>query len=138
MKALILLLTLLAGPALAQYLQPAAPPIDPLLEYRQCGAPVRLADGTIRRRSDVLYAFKKLHPCPSTGLHSGACPGWSVDHTVSLVCGGCDSVSNLAWLPIVLKAGAGQYPKDRWERKVYCLPRALVPMPLSGRLEVIP
>jgi hypothetical protein len=37
------------------------------------------------------------HPCPSTGLPSGACPGYRKDHVVPLACGGPDTVANLQW-----------------------------------------
>ena len=92
----------------------------PLDETRCCITPVRLADGTIKRRADVVLAFKKHHPCPVTGLSSGSCTGWAVDHVIPLACGGVDAVSNLQWLPLPIKSAAGIYPKDRWERKVYC------------------
>jgi hypothetical protein len=81
---------------------------------------LRLADGSIRRRADVLAAFKRQHPCPANGATTGACPGWAMDHIVPLVCGGCDEVSNLQWLPNQIKSAAGIYPKDRWEQRVYC------------------
>jgi hypothetical protein len=32
--------------------------------------------------------FQREHPCPSTGLTSGACPGYWKDHIVPLACGG--------------------------------------------------
>lgn len=90
-----------------------------LVETRYCGAPRRSATGDIIRRADVIAAFQKQHPCPSTGLTKGSCPGWEKDHVVPLACGGCDSVSNLQWFPTKLKASAGTIAKDRWERKVY-------------------
>ncbi|MCA3041251.1 MAG: HNH endonuclease [Rhodocyclaceae bacterium] len=43
-------------------------------------------------------AFRAEHPCPSTGLKRGACPGWDVDHIVPLCAGGADHPSNLQWL----------------------------------------
>lgn len=101
----------------------AAGPLD---ETRCCIEPVRNADGSIRRRADVLAAFQKIHPCPSTGLTTGACPNWAKDHVISLACGGRDEVGNLQWLPLPIKSAAGTYPKDRWERKVYCQPIELV------------
>lgn len=122
---LITIAALLASPA--AFAQP-----DPLVDHRLCGEPVRLADGSIRRRADVLAAFRRAHPCPSTGLRTGACLGWQMDHVISLSCFGCDSVSNLQWLPIVIKSGPGQYPKDRWERHVYCRPQVLAPMPAKA------
>lgn len=123
MRALAVLL-LAAAPAWGQYLQP----FDPLQDMPRVAEPVRNADGSIRRRSAVVAAFRRLHPCPSTGLTAGPCVGWAVDHVRPLACGYPDAVSNLQWLPHVLKSGPGALPKDRWERKVYC-DRALVPMP---------
>ena len=122
--ALILALCLLVAFGLAES---QAATVDALTEQRVCGEPVRNADGTIRRRADVLYAFQKAHPCPSTGLRTGACANWSKDHIIPLACGGCDSVNNLQWLPLPIKSAAGTYPKDRWERKVNCSPQQLVP-----------
>lgn len=93
----------------------------PLEETRYCGAePKRTADGSILRRADVLREFKRLYPCPSTGRATGPCPGWNIDHTIPLACGGCDSIPNLSWLPVEIKRCAGQFCKDRWERRVYC------------------
>ena len=70
-----------------------------LLETRYCGAPKRDANGRIIRRSAVITAYKKIHPCPSTGLYgAGACPDYSLNHPIPLACGGCDSVSNLMYM----------------------------------------
>lgn len=93
------------------------------VELRYCFAPEtvpRTADGTIKRSSWVREKFRQVHPCPATGLRTGACPGWSVDHIVPLVCGGCDSVNNMQWLPNTIKSGADDDNKDRWEQRVYC------------------
>lgn len=93
-----------------------ATPVDP----RYCGQPARDADGRISRSTQVLAEFQRLHPCPSTGKTFGSCPGWSKDHVIPLVCGGCDAVGNLQWLPHEIKSASGTLPKDRWERRVYC------------------
>ncbi len=98
----------------------------PLDETRCCIEPVLNKDGTNKRRADVLVAFKKFHPCPATGLSTGSCPNWQLDHVIPLECGGEDSVSNLQWLPLPIKTAAGKYPKDRFERKIYCQPMELV------------
>jgi len=93
---------------------------DPaLVETRYCGEPKRNASGTIIRRSAVRDAFRKQNPCPSTGLTMDACPGWTIDHVKPLASCGCDSVSNMQWLPIAIKSAAGTLPKDRWERRIY-------------------
>jgi hypothetical protein len=40
------------------------------------------------RSASVKHEFQLTHPCPSTGLTSGACPGYVKDHIVPLACGG--------------------------------------------------
>jgi hypothetical protein len=60
----------------------------------------------------VKREFQRLHPCPSTGRATGACPGYIKDHIRALDCGGPDSVVNLQWQTV-----AAAKAKDRWERK---------------------
>lgn len=103
----------------------AQPVINPLQEIRYCGEPKRTATGTIMRRQDVLTSFRKVHPCPVTGLKTGACAGWAIDHIIPLACGGCDAVYNLQWLPNTLKS-APVTGKDRFERLIYCVPMQTV------------
>ncbi|MBI3150098.1 MAG: HNH endonuclease [Betaproteobacteria bacterium] len=98
--------------------------LNPEIDYGYCGPPPRDENGKIIRSEDVKAAFLAQHPCPSTGLRTEQCPDWAMDHTRPLACGGCDSVSNLAWLHKSVKSAAGRpgfYPKDRIERKVYGL-----------------
>ncbi len=102
-------------------------------DARYCGPPARDADGTILRSREVLREFQRLYPCPANGQPAGACPGWFKDHIVPLVCGGCDSVENLQWLPGPIKTCAGTVCKDRWERRVYC--RAPPPPPTPNQTE---
>ena len=45
--------------------------------------------------------------------------GWAKNHTIPLACGGADSVSNLQWLPVVIKSGWQDWQIDRFERKIY-------------------
>lgn len=104
---LFLVLILLASSVFAQ-------------DARYCGPPARDAEGDIVRSRPLLREFQRLHPCPLNGQTSGACPGWYKDHIVPLVCGGCDSITNLQWLPTEIKTCAGAVCKDRWERRVYC------------------
>ena len=104
MKALLLLLAV-CTPLFAQ---------SPLVETRYCGAPKRDANGTIIRRADVIYAYRKAHPCPSTGkLGMGTCSGWALNHNMPLACGGCDAVSNLSWMRLDAKKIV-----DSYERKI--------------------
>ena len=49
------------------------------------------------RSREVTREFQREHPCPSTGLPTGACPGYWRDHIVPLACGGPDAVSNTQW-----------------------------------------
>jgi len=95
-------------------------------DTRCCITPARTETGEILRRSDVLRAFQKIYACPSTGLKDGACPNWARDHVIPLACGGRDEVSNLQWLPLPIKSVSGIYPKDRFERKIYCKPMEIV------------
>lgn len=94
-------------------------PIDEFKDYRMCGEVVRNSNGTIARRRDVLAEYQRLYPCPSTGRTYGACPGWALDHTIPLSCGGCDSVSNLSWMPRRAKSCNQPYCKDRYERDIF-------------------
>ena len=87
--------------------------LDPLVEFRYAGPPKRDADGRIARRADVLAAYRRVHPCPSTGRFKGACPGWALDHVIPLACGGADAVWNLMWMRNDVKALV-----DRYERKI--------------------
>jgi hypothetical protein len=65
------------------------------------------------RSREVAREFQREHPCPSTGLTTGACPGYRKDHVTPLACEGPDAVSNLQWQTID-EAKA----KDRWELRV--------------------
>jgi hypothetical protein len=56
-------------------------------------------------------SFKRQHPCPATGKSTGACPGYVIDHTRALACGGADAPSNMQWQTVA----AGK-AKDKWER----------------------
>jgi hypothetical protein len=70
------------------------------------------ASASEHRSRAVAREFQRAHPCPSTGLTSGACPGYWRDHIVPLACGGPDAVSNMQWQTI-----RDARAKDAWERK---------------------
>jgi hypothetical protein len=92
------------------------------LDSRYCGPPARdPVTKAILRDPKVTAAYRRIHACPATNLFSGACPLWALDHVLPLDSGGCDSVSNMQWLPVWLKSCAGGC-KDRWERKINCRP----------------
>ena len=62
------------------------------------------------RSREVTREFQREHPCPFTGLTTGACPGYRKDHVRALGCGGPDAVWNMQWQTI-----AAARAKDRWE-----------------------
>lgn len=93
----------------------AEAPRDP----RMRSVVLRTPSGQIARDGTVLREFRGLWACPATGKHDGACPGWAIDHVIPLACGGADALANLQWLPTAIKSGAGEWNKDRWERRVY-------------------
>jgi len=95
---------------------------DLSLDPRWCGVVVRNEDGSIKRSSAVLRAFQIIHPCPVTGSRTGSCPGWSIDHTIALACGGCDDIHNLQWMPVAIKSCKDPYCKDRYERNIIYVP----------------
>lgn len=71
----------------------------------------RDSHGRIKRSTAAKDAFKRQHPCPSTGRSSGACPGYVVDHKIALECGGLDSPLNMQW-----QTTAAAKAKDKTER----------------------
>jgi hypothetical protein len=68
--------------------------------------------GRIKRSAAAKNAFKRQHPCPSTGRSSGACPGYVIDHVKPLECGGPDTSSNMQWQTV-----ADGKAKDKTERR---------------------
>lgn len=92
-------------------------------DLRFCHSIVRDANGRIHRSAAAIAAFRRDHPCPSTGLTTGPCKGWAVDHVIPLASCGCDAPFNLQWLPNSIKSCARPDCKDRWERRVYTCPQ---------------
>lgn len=111
----------LAIPLLAIFLCVVEAKADTLKDERYVNEIKRDAKGQILRRADVLVAFKKIHPCPSTGKSMGACKGWQMNHVIPLACGGVDAVSNLSWQPTVIKTCWQDWCQDRFERKIYAI-----------------
>jgi len=66
----------------------------------------------IPRSAKARAVFMYDHPCPSTGLQYGPCPGWMLDHIKPLACGGADAPENMQWQTI-----GDAIAKDKWERK---------------------
>lgn len=71
---------------------------------------VRDVHGKIKRDMQGRHAFRKSHPCPSTGKMSGSCPGHVIDHVTPLKRGGADSPGNMQW-----QTREAAKEKDRWE-----------------------
>lgn len=128
MRALVIALLLVASGAWAHQ-------GDPYQELRYCGTPMRSASGEIVRDRQLLRVFQRLYPCPSTGKQTGACPGWAINHTIPLACGGCDSLSNLDWMPNRIKSCAEPWCRDRWERQVYDRPSDLATPSCTNRVQ---
>jgi hypothetical protein len=59
------------------------------------------------RSREVTREFQCEHPCPSTELPSGACPGYRKDHVRPLGCGGPEHA---------MTDDRDAKAKDRWER----------------------
>ena len=120
MRVIILLALLVMTSACSTF---ASVPPEDLIDDRYGATKVE------SRSSTVLRHFRKIHPCPSTNLTTGPCPGWNIDHVIPLACYGRDVVSNLQWLPVSIKRTSDPDNKDRWERKIYCYPRKGVVLP---------
>jgi hypothetical protein len=67
----------------------------------------------VQRSAAVVRTFRKGHPCPSTGKTTGPCPGWVVDHGLSLCLTGPqgDVPWNLYW-----QEKAASLEKDKLEQ----------------------
>jgi hypothetical protein len=63
-----------------------------------------------KRSRAARQAFKRAHPCPSTGKKFGACPGYTIDHIRPLKRGGADTPGNMQWMD-----NAAAKAKDKWE-----------------------
>ena len=85
-----------------------------LVETRYCWPIVRDANGVIVRSAAVYREFRKIYPCPTTGLTYGPCAGWAANHDRPLACGGCDHLANLSWMRDDAKK-----LHDSYERKIY-------------------
>lgn len=94
--------------------------LSPYKDYAMTNStPPRDAKGVIKRDAKVIREYRKLYPCPSTGLYTGACPGWSLDHPKPISCGGVDAVWNMTWMDNRIKTCSADFCKDRYERKIY-------------------
>ena len=107
------LLAMIGGMIVVWLVDAKAVECTPYADCRYQGAPQRDATGKIIRDWRVVAAYRKLNPCPSTGLHTGACPGWALNHTCPLACGCVDAAWNLSWMRNDVKLIV-----DGYERKI--------------------
>jgi hypothetical protein len=75
-----------------------------------CASCAHDSRGHIKRSSTARGEFKRIHPCPSTGLSKGACPGYVIDHIQPLKRGGADKPDNMQWQTV-----EAAKEKDKWE-----------------------
>jgi len=54
-------------------------------------------DREASRDSKVVYAFRKVNACPTTGKFTGPCAGYVVDHIIPLSSFGPDRPDNMQW-----------------------------------------
>jgi len=129
MKPLLAALALLlVFPTWAE--MPAPGEFGAMDDPRYCGEPARYANGVIKRSAAVRAAFARVFPCPGTLNPSDLyCVGFSIDHTIPLSRGGCDTVANMTWLPDPIKTCTVWWCKDRWELKYHSLPRQPIAPP---------
>lgn len=59
--------------------------------------PARAANGKIKRSEYQVRLFRKANPCPATGLVTGSCKGYVVDHIKPLCACGADIPANMQW-----------------------------------------
>lgn len=52
------------------------------------------------RDAAQVRAFRKMEPCPATGLRSGPCHQHQVDHVHPICLGGPDIPANMQWLTV--------------------------------------
>jgi len=77
----------------------------------RCAAKLPIGSSSPDSRSAAARdAFKRTHPCPSTGKTSGPCPGYVIDHIQALKHGGADFPSNMQW-----QTKSAAKAKDKWE-----------------------
>ncbi len=70
----------------------------------------RDSHGHVKRSESAKLAFRRRHPCPSTGRTYGPCPGYVIDHIKALKHGGADSPENMQWQTVQAAKA-----KDKWE-----------------------
>jgi hypothetical protein len=65
-----------------------------------CGLLFLWMNAADARDRNVPAEFRKIYACPATGLKTGPCPGWNIDHHIALCAGGPDTIANMNWMTI--------------------------------------
>jgi hypothetical protein len=65
-----------------------------------CGLLFLWMNAADARDRNVPAEFRKIYACPATGLKTGPCPGWNIDHHIPLCAGGPDTIANMNWMSI--------------------------------------
>lgn len=52
------------------------------------------------RDKTEIRKFRKMNPCPATGMIKGRCPGYEIDHVTPLKCRGRDRPENMQWITV--------------------------------------
>jgi len=76
-----------------------------------CADPPAPSFAAGKRSAAAVRDFKRLNPCPATGITRGSCPGWIVDHVVPLCAGGADVPENMQWQT---KEEATEKDREEW------------------------
>ncbi len=77
-----------------------------------CAVAARAGHAGDSRNPSVKREFQREHRCSSTGLTTGKCPGYIIDHRIALCVGGTDTADSMRWMTF-----DASILKDRWERR---------------------
>ena len=99
-----------------------------------CVSCERDAQGRTKRPPSLRRAFQRENPCPSTGLETGACPGFQARHIEPLKDGGANALENMEWqatgiakprfgITSTYRASSGPDSNTGVESKTKCAPR---------------
>ena len=94
----LLTLTILLIAGLSDLFAAERRPLSGPNHPRYCHTCERTPDGRIKRSRAAVNEFKRRFPCPVTGLSTGKCEGWRVDHIIPLSDSGPDTPENMQWL----------------------------------------
>lgn len=124
MKYLLCLIILLAGCATAPTPQPVPEPGV----ARGKPIPESVARDIAERSKKMRAEFVRQHPCPASGVSSGACPGYVVDHIIPLSLYGADHPDNMQWQTVEAAKRKDVLERESYQRRIKA-EKALCPKP---------